>query len=319
MELALGIVRRQRSVHPARKLYFDRFRQLLFGATQVSLLDWLHKLPSKPGPNDQYRPTYDTLKAYLITTSHHEKSTRAFLSPLLYERWAAGRQIDPDRAELARRQFDFYSDELLLANPYSSANDGEAVEWARSYLAQFNAVESIYQFILAEATRQKPSINFNRQFKGSGAYVVNGHEVSGGVFGGRLEIRGRCHQQHPAFLRRRRMGAGPHALANVDPEAHRPAVARPVSPGFHRQLARLPGGHASGAVPECGRCGAEAGAVIEQPIVLTGTLCLASVNIESRDAGGEAILTSRCNMSRPRKRVWTAISGTTTRAMRTPW
>ena len=98
---------------PTRRLYFSRFRQLLFGSTQLALTEWLKKLPTKPGPNDEYKPTYDTLKGYLITTSHHEKSTRAFLSPLLFDRWAAGRQIDPERAALARRQFDFYSDELF--------------------------------------------------------------------------------------------------------------------------------------------------------------------------------------------------------------
>ncbi len=163
----------------ARRLYFASFHQLLFGQSQLALLDWLKKLPAKPGPTDEYKPTYDTLKAYLITTSHHEKSTRAFLPPLLMEKWLAGRQVDPDRGALARRQFDFYSDELLIANPFSSENDTEAVENARSYLAQFNALESIYQFIIAEASRQKPAVNFNRKFPGSAAYVINDKDVAG--------------------------------------------------------------------------------------------------------------------------------------------
>jgi len=209
---------------PARKLYFERFKQLLFGSTQLTLLEWLRKLPSKPGPNDQYRPTYDTLKAYLITTSHHEKSTRAFLSPLLYERWAAGRQIDPDRVELARRQFDFYSDELALANPYSSSNDGEAVEWARSYLAQFNAVESIYQFILAEATRQKPPIDFNRQFKGSSAYVVNDHEVSGAFSVDGWKFVDDAIGDVKRFFGGEAWVLGDHAIANLDPVALGPQL-----------------------------------------------------------------------------------------------
>ena len=164
---------------PARRLYFIRFQQLLFGSTQAALVDTLRKLPPKPGPDDQYKPTYDTLKAYLITTSNHEKSTREFLSPLLLDRWTAGRQIDSELTSLARRQFDFYSGELAIANPFSSANDGDAVEQARAYLAQFNAIESIYQFIIAEASRQKPSINFNKQFPGSSAYVVNNMDVPG--------------------------------------------------------------------------------------------------------------------------------------------
>ncbi len=164
---------------PARRLYFSRFHQLLFGSTQAALVETLRKLPPKPGPGDEYKPTYDTLKAYLITTSNHEKSTREFLPPHLFDRWAAGRQIDSELTALARRQFDFYSDELAIANPFSSSNDSDAVEQARAYLAQFNAIESIYQFIVAEASRQKPPINFNRQFPGSAAYVINRMDVAG--------------------------------------------------------------------------------------------------------------------------------------------
>lgn len=163
----------------ARRLYFASFHQLLFGQTQLALLDWLQKLPAKPGPNDEYKPTYDTLKGYLITTSHHEKATLDFLPPLLMQRWQAGRQVDPDRAALARRQFEFYTDELLISNPFSSSNDTEAVEHARSYLAQFNAIESIYQFIISEASRQKPPVNFNRKFPGSANYVINNMDVAG--------------------------------------------------------------------------------------------------------------------------------------------
>lgn len=163
----------------ARRLYFARFAQIMFGSTQASLLDWLQKLPEKPGPSDEYKPTYDTLKSYLITTSHHEKSTRAYLSPILFERWAAKRPIDSDRAALAQRQFDFYSDELFYSNPYSSENDKDAVEHARTYLAQFNASENVYQFIIGEASRQNPPANFNKQYAGSAAFVVNNKDVQG--------------------------------------------------------------------------------------------------------------------------------------------
>jgi len=163
----------------ARRLYFNRFHELLFGSTQASLLERLHGLPATPGRNDQYRPAYDTLKAYLITTFHHDKSTREFLTPLLVERWSAGREIDPALVALARRQFDFYSGELRISNPFSSENDAEAVERGRAYLAQFNAIESIYQFMIAEAGRQNPTVNFNKQFPGSSAYVVDSLEVPG--------------------------------------------------------------------------------------------------------------------------------------------
>ncbi len=264
----------------ARTLYFNRFKQLLFGATQASLVEWLHKLPAKPGPNDQYKPTYDTLKAYLITTSNHEKSTRAFLSPLLYERWAAGRQIDPDRAELARRQFDFYSDELFIKNPYSSSNDGEAVEWARSYLAQFNAVESIYQFILAEATRQKPAINFNRQFKGSSSYVVSSRDVSGAFTLDGWKFVDDAINNIKRFFGGEAWVLGDHAIANVDAQALGPQLRDRYHQDFignwRAYLA------ASQVVPY--RSISDAAEKLKQlsgnQSYLLGLLCLASVNTD---------------------------------------
>ena len=271
---------------PARALYFDRFRQLLFGSTQASLVDWLKKLPPKPGPNDEYKPTYDTLKAYLITTSHHEKSTRAFLSPLLYERWAAGRQIDPDRADLARRQFDFYSDELAIRNPYSSADDGEAVEWARAYLAQFNAVESIYQFILAEATRQKPAINFNRQYKGSSAYVINNRDVSGAFSLDGWKFVDDAINNVRRFFGGEAWVLGEHAFANVDPVAIGPQLRDRYRQDFIANWRAYLA--ASQIVPY--RSVSDAAEKLKQlssnQSYLLGLLCLASVNT---DVGSEAV------------------------------
>src|SRR5207302_9788776 len=40
----------------ARRAYFNHFRKLLFGQTQVSLLNSLQRLPSAPGPQDEYGP-----------------------------------------------------------------------------------------------------------------------------------------------------------------------------------------------------------------------------------------------------------------------
>lgn len=162
-----------------RRLYFSRFSQLLFGTTQEGLLAHLKQLPASPGANDDYSYTYDTLKAYLITTSHHDKSTRLFLSPLLLKRWSGDRTVDADRRLLAQKQFDFYSEELKFANPFSSENDTLAVERARKFLAQFAATERIYRFMLAEASRRSPAINYNKQFPGSEKVILNGQDVAG--------------------------------------------------------------------------------------------------------------------------------------------
>jgi type VI secretion system protein ImpL len=167
-------------IYPSvRRLYFDRFHQLLFGQTQTGLLSTLQGLPGAPGPTDDYGYAYDTLKAYLITTSHHDKSSQAFLSPLLHSRWAAGRAVDPDVSRLAQKQFDFYSEELRLENPYPSRNDGAAIEKARMYLSLFAGVERVYQVMLAEANKSNPAVNFNRKFPGSAEVVINDKNVPG--------------------------------------------------------------------------------------------------------------------------------------------
>jgi type VI secretion system protein ImpL len=160
----------------ARRVYFDRFKQLLFGQTQNGMLAFLRDLPVTPGP--EYGPTYDTLKGYLITTAFHEKSTAGFLTPVLMRWWSNGRGVDTDRQQLARKQFDFYAGELQEENPYSKDSDSAAVAKARHYLSQFGGMERVYTAMLAEAGKNPP-INFNRQFPGSAATVVESHEVPG--------------------------------------------------------------------------------------------------------------------------------------------
>ena len=113
----------------ARKVYFARFKQLLFGQTQTADLGFLQGLPLTPSTD--YQTTYDALKAYLITTSYHDKSTKQFLSPVLMKWWLNGRTADAERTQLAQKQFDFYSTELIAANPYSNDNDAAAIEKAR--------------------------------------------------------------------------------------------------------------------------------------------------------------------------------------------
>ncbi len=208
----------------ARRLYFSRFYQILFGSTQESLLTWLRGLPAKPGPDDAYQPSYDTLKAYLITTSNPEKSTRAFLSPLLLERWLANREIDPDRRRLAAAQFDFYSEELLLGNPFTDQNDGQAIERARYYLSQFNAADSIYLFMLSEANRMKPAVNFNRQFPGSAGYVVNNKDVPGAFTADGWAFMQEAIRNVRTFFGGERWVLGDQTYADLDPAKLEPEL-----------------------------------------------------------------------------------------------
>lgn len=159
-----------------RQVYFAHFRQLLLQPAQSTIVDSLDALPAAPGPD--YGPTYDSLKAYLITTSNHDKSTSAFLAPVLLNRWSANRNIDAPRLDLARKQFEFYSDELRAENPFSSVNDAAVVGKARQYLAQFGSFERVYQAMLADAAKAGPPLNFNKQFPGSAEEVVDGYDVA---------------------------------------------------------------------------------------------------------------------------------------------
>jgi type VI secretion system protein ImpL len=161
----------------AYRLYFARFYATLFAWTKASMLDTLRRLPAAPGPTDTYGPPYNTLKAYLITTSEWKRSTRAFLSPYLLNRWSENRSVDPERMQLAQKQFDFYSDVLHEKNPFATDTEAPTVASAREYLKKFNADERIYQGLIEEASRRTPSINYNRLFPNNAVY--DGHEVRG--------------------------------------------------------------------------------------------------------------------------------------------
>jgi type VI secretion system protein ImpL len=168
------------SLYPeVRRVYFDDFRKLLLGQTQTTIVDSLRAVPGVITGGPEYGPTYDSLKAYLITTSNHDKSTRAFLAPVLTNRWSANRNIDPERQQLAQKQFEFYARELKVANPFSSDNDTAAVEKARHYLALFAGFERVYQAMLADAAKNTAPLNFNKRFPGSAEVVLDSQDVAG--------------------------------------------------------------------------------------------------------------------------------------------
>jgi hypothetical protein len=163
----------------ARRDYFAAFSKLMFAQTRVAMLGTLRNLPDAPRPTDDYGDTYNLLKAYLITTSHPDKSTTAFLAPALMMRWLGSRSVDSARATLARRQFETYANELRYANPFPDTADVAAVEKGRSFLRKFAGSEHIYQYMLAEASKSNPAVQFNKSVAGSAPYVTDSYEVPG--------------------------------------------------------------------------------------------------------------------------------------------
>ncbi len=199
-----------------RSAYFQSFQQLLLAQTQAALVQTLSSLPVTPGPNDQFGPAYDTLKAYLITTSNHEKSTVEFLSPVLAKAWAAGRDIDPDRVQLAQKQFDFYSDELTNENPYSRTNDAQLIARTRAYLSQFSGEERVYKVMLAAAGKTNPPLYFNRKFPGSAEVVVDNRPVDGAFTKGGWAFLQNAFKELPKYFSGEQWVLGQESPSNID-------------------------------------------------------------------------------------------------------
>ncbi len=163
----------------ARQVYFDRFSALLFAETQGKLLSSLRNVKERPDPSDSYESTYNPLKAYLITTSNPDRSTKDFLPPILYKTWAAGKIVEDQTGDLARTQFEYYSGELPVANPYSSSQDTSAIGRARAYLSNFSGIDRYYLPQKAEVSRKVATASFSRQFRDASDVILSPHEVEG--------------------------------------------------------------------------------------------------------------------------------------------
>jgi type VI secretion system protein ImpL len=174
-----GLYRGNAILPAARAAYFANFDRLMFGTTRSAMADSLTALPETPRVTDDYGATYDLLKAYLITTSHPGNSTVEFLPPVLMRSWLAGREIDSARTQLAERQMAFFADELRVDNPFPAQPDAPLVQRSRVFLTKFTGSERIYNFMINEAGKTNPSVNFNRSVPGSAAVLVDGYEVPG--------------------------------------------------------------------------------------------------------------------------------------------
>jgi type VI secretion system protein ImpL len=161
----------------ARRIYFDAFDKQLFGATRASLASSLRALPAAPTPDDDYGSAYGQLKAHLVTTTHPQFASMDFLPDVLARVWTTGRTVDDERRQLARRQFETYTRELALANPYRYTPDTEAVPQARQYLRAFQGVEPIYRGLLAEAAKKGQPVRFEAIKPEAARVITVPHEV----------------------------------------------------------------------------------------------------------------------------------------------
>jgi type VI secretion system protein ImpL len=178
--LRWGLYEGDQILPDARRVYFERFRRLLFAESQKRVTDNLDALAGKSAanaPNDAYQKSYDELKEYLITTepADHDKSTKEFLTPVLMTHWVADRDIDKDRRDLAALQFDFFATELAKENPFPTGNSKPLIEQARAYLKQFSGIDRNYAQLLTNAGQK--DMSFSDQFPDSAGVIVSSYKV----------------------------------------------------------------------------------------------------------------------------------------------
>ena len=182
--LGFGLYAGSRILPDVRQVYYNKFKQVLFGETQSGMLAFLRTTPAQPGPSDDYGNAYNILKTYLLTTSEYKRTSdrnlQTFLGENLNARWRRGKEdvLTKERGDLARAQFDFYSRDLHNGNPYSSQGETASIERTRLYLSKFSGIERVYQALLADVNKGHTSESFNDHFKGSVAVVTSAHPVS---------------------------------------------------------------------------------------------------------------------------------------------
>jgi len=182
LSLRWGLYEGNQIYPDAKRVYFERFRRLLFAETLKRVTDNLQALAGKSAtnaPNDSYQKSYDELKAYLMTTdpADHGYSTEAFLTPVLMSHWVADRDIGKDRRDLAALQFDFFATDLAKENPFPTGNSKNLIDQARTYLKQFSGTDRNYVQLLSKATQK--DVSFNDQFTDSAGVIVSSHKVKG--------------------------------------------------------------------------------------------------------------------------------------------
>jgi type VI secretion system protein ImpL len=175
--LGFGLYTGDDLYQPVRNAYYDRFRALMFGGTQKGLIAFMQKVPDAPSPTDDYGFAYDSVKAYLLTTSEFartkDKSLETFLATTLTGRWGCKvEEIGKERFDLAKKQFDFYASDLKRGNPYSTDRHASTPR-AQKYLSLFGGIQAAYQALLARADREKPPTNYNDWNKDSACCVVS--------------------------------------------------------------------------------------------------------------------------------------------------
>ncbi len=208
MSYDLGLYAGESIREPLRTTYYAMFRKLLLAPTQQTLA----AICTKPETHEAqgYSYLYNALKAYLITTNHHEKSTADFLAPTLLQHWQKDQQVDEEKQKLAQKNFEFYAEDLAAQNPYPQfANpDQTAVETARDYLKRFKQEDRIYQALSGRSGQRAESRRFQHRLPGIGGNRHQPLPGRSGVYQGRVSDVPKGIGGSRALFQRRRLGSG---------------------------------------------------------------------------------------------------------------
>jgi type VI secretion system protein ImpL len=179
LSMRMGLWSGPALLEAATPVWLQGFRQQLYTDTWKALVDSLRALPAAPQPDDDFGLAYNRLKAYLITTDEHARSTPDFLAPVLLASWLRGQDRDADEVGLSRLQFEFFAKELAREHPWPTGADARLVGAARGYLSRSTGAEPIYQSMLAEAGKANPSIRLAQAVPNSVGVLASSGEVAG--------------------------------------------------------------------------------------------------------------------------------------------
>ena len=200
----------------AERAYVAAVETQIVDSARSSVRARLAALPATPSEADDYGVAYDGLKAYLVTTSEPQRATAAFLPGALLARWTAA-PLDSARAALAKRQLEFYAEEMRAGRIAARPGDAATVQHARTHLLAFTGIERIYKFMVSEAGRSNPSVSFNARVPGSAGYLVSRYEVPGAFTKGGWNFMETAFKGADRFLLGEPWVLGEGARADIDP------------------------------------------------------------------------------------------------------
>ena len=130
--------------------------------------------------------------------------------------WANARSVDPERLQLAQKQFDFYADELKEENPYSKDNDAGRHRKGAPLPGAVRRHRARLRVHAGRSRQDNPPINFNRQFPGSAADRGGNARSARRIFQGRLGFMKDAIQHADRYFSGEQWVLGDQGSANID-------------------------------------------------------------------------------------------------------